>query len=137
MTQQTLSIKRKRDDKQPIEVHYDMPSSLEDAVSRFDGELALEKTVFQLVITAIKQQLSDYVRRLATTEDPETGKNRTKTQIQALVDAWKPGERNRAKAEVSKVAGLAKAMTPEQREALLAELGVKPDAAAAGAGAEA
>lgn len=117
-----LTVKRSKKDKNPVTVFYHFGNDIDDAIKLFDGELALDKVVFPLFLAAARQQLSNFVRRLATTEDPETKKPRTPEAIQAAVDAWRPGERSRAKAGVERVVGAVREMTPEQREALRRQL---------------
>jgi len=96
-----------------ITVQYDMPADLDGLVKKFKKEV-----VANHAIAALKVAIQGVVRNALTAEPRKTDK-----EIQAEVAAYIPGVRARGKSPQEKIAdGFAK-LTPEQKRALLKQLG--------------
>lgn len=126
-----IKVKRSKTDKNPVVVEFDFGNTLTEAQEKFDGESVLDKVVYGLFLHAAKQQLSDYVRKLLEPvevldkDDAPTGRTRTrnKTEIQKLVDEWKPTVEKAAKRAVEKAKSVIDGLSDSQRAALMAQLG--------------
>jgi hypothetical protein len=97
-----------------ITVQYDLPNDLDGLVKRFGKEV-----VANHAIAALKVAIQGVTRNaLAATEPVKTDR-----EIQALVTAYKPGIRVRGKTPQEKIAEGFGKLTPEQKKALLKQLG--------------
>ena len=123
----TLKIKRPGSDT-PSEFTISFPDDLSACQQTWDGDSALDQTVYHLAIAGARAQLLDYIRRLMKERVKGRGKNKTTSrpltdaEIQEHINAWKPEAHKRSKAAIRKVTKLAAELSPEEREALLRSL---------------
>jgi hypothetical protein len=93
-----------------VEFDYEIPENLADLVTRFG-----EQVVFSHVKRSIIIAAQGTARGLM-----KGGKNAE--AIQQSMDTWKPGEPRAVKSAADKISTLVDKLTPEEREALVAEL---------------
>lgn len=103
---------KKKDSEASVTISYDLPESVQAAVERF-GEDAVLNAVNDSFTIALQALIRRHIDK-----DP--------AEVQALADAWVPGQRGPAvkKTPAEKAAAALKSMTPEQRAELLASFGL-------------
>ncbi len=103
---------RKKDSDTSITVNYDLPETVAAALERF-GEDAVLNAVNDSFTIAIQALIRRHIEK-------------DQAEVQALVDAWVPGQRGPSvkKTPQEKAAAALKAMSPEERAELLASFGL-------------
>lgn len=103
---------KKKDSEKSVTVNYDLPDTLAGLVEKFgeDAVLGAAQDAFTISIQSVIRRNFD----------------KSQEEIQAAVDGWVPGQRAAAvkKTPAEKAAAALKAMTPEARAELLAQLGL-------------
>ncbi len=99
-----------KDNPEVRKANYDLPESLDDLVEKFGADVVAENARANIVIS-----LQSLGRRHIGKKDDE---------IQAVFDAWVPGERSAAVklTPAERAAKALKALSPEERAAFLASL---------------
>lgn len=117
--QKSFRVKCSRDDHKPPTFHFHFPTSLDEAISRFDKPAhALGDVVFRLFLQQLRQQVIHYARTLLL-----SGKHDL-AEIQTLLDNYVPRANTRSAQRVTSLAKQMKKMTAEEQEILLKTLGV-------------
>ncbi len=105
-------------DERAVSVEFDFGSDLDAAVEAF-GEVV----VFNNFVASAKVSLQGYIRALGASVDDDGEQVNDDTAIQAKVDAWKVPDKTGRKADKgAKIAALMESLSPEDREAILAQL---------------
>jgi hypothetical protein len=105
----TISAKKKDSDK-VVSLEYDMPETLEALTEKFGAEVVASAAVDSFTIS-----IQSLIRRHF---------DKSQEEIEAAVAAWQPGVRTAGvkKTPLEKAQAALKAMSPEDRAALLASL---------------
>ncbi len=98
-----------------VTVEYDFGENLDEMLDRFSSEVVYGQALDSLVIS-----VQAMIRRHASGTDKAPPKS--DEEIQKIVSAWRPGVGATRKSATEKAADAIRALTPEQRAALLAEL---------------
>jgi hypothetical protein len=98
-----------------VEFDYDVPENLAGMVERFGEEVVYSHVKRSVVIAA-----QGAARGLM-----KGGKDGA--EIQTAMQTWKPGEPRTVKSAQDKISALIEKLSPEEREALLADLGSPND----------
>lgn len=99
-----------KDGQHSIEFDYDLGESLADAVKKFGEDIVFSHVIRSLIIAA----------QGAARGMMKSGK--TKDEIDAAMQTWKPGEPRQVKSKEDRMRDLIAKMSPEELEALQTEL---------------
>ena len=103
---------------EPVKVQIDLPQTVTEAIEFHNGQgLNGEDIVFSRYMASLIIDLQAYMRGAIKA-------NKTPEEIQALVDAWKPGTKAKGKSPAEKMRDLFGKLSAEEREEVLAELGL-------------
>lgn len=119
-----LDVKRDRDDKKPLSFEVDLGRNTAEAVAKFnaDGD-PYGDVVYEMFLVGAKMQFRQDV--LGWVEELKEAKIVGAAQITELTkraSEWKPIVKHRGKPPLEKALKVAKALSVEEREALIKQL---------------
>lgn len=95
---------------QDFTVKVDLPDSIQEATQRYGEELVYNRFMASLVID-LQSAMRTQIRKEEFTE----------AKLQAHIDEWKPKLKARGKSVPEKISDMLAKLTPEEREAVLAQ----------------
>lgn len=104
-----------------LKITFDMPENVKEAIDHHTAQgLNGEDIVFSRYKASLIIDLQAFMRSHMKGDDAVT----TSDALQALVDEWKPGTKAKGKSPAEKVRDLFGRLSAEEREEVLAELGL-------------
>lgn len=107
-----LRVAKKKGDKTTPELHFAFGETLDDAAHLFGTD-----TVHALFVSAARQQLAEWARKLLTRKKTPLSLEQLQTSLD-LYD-WTPGLKKRGKSPLEKAAAFLETMSPEERAKLV------------------
>src|SRR5690606_31006627 len=104
-------------------VYYDFGENLEEAVELFGAEAVYRRFVAAATID-IQAMIRRGLTRMEGTGTEKRPNPMTQEELQAMVDEWKPGAAKPRKSKAEKAAEAFEALSEEEKQALLKQLGL-------------
>ncbi len=120
MTTETVTIQitnsaRKEAGKDPVNIEFEMPTTMAEAVEAWGEEIVFQKACQQVVV-----DFQGAGRRLMTPDDED--KIKTDKEIVASMKEWTPKLRAKAKSKIEKATAIFGDLSDDEKKALLDKL---------------
>lgn len=120
-----MEIKAKlKDSNEVVAVQYDIPQDLDGLVAKFGADIVASNAIDSLVIS-VQALVRRHMRPTVDKAGKVTSPAKSAAEIQAIVNAYKPGTGTVRRTPVEKIGDLISQMTPEQKADLLKSLSKK------------